>query len=251
MSYPIPPSAIAWLKNSTAIRYLHRFDRSCNVLNQNDALLSFVLPSIGLGPFSLIVPENVMETLRRGEVVRVLDGGRLEIGDWRLEIGEETAVWNPVPQWANLKSHSFAMHSVPLLPQIIQERFDYLLEQIRAENEAEVALAVQRLAGLGDGLTPVGDDVLMGVLFALWVEQPDSPLIPLIGNTAVPLTTTLSAAFLKSAVAGEATIHWHELAEGHPQAKEKILSIGYSSGAAAWQGFVQTIDKSREKREKS
>ncbi|MEM7334860.1 MAG: DUF2877 domain-containing protein [Chloroflexota bacterium] len=214
------------------------------MLNQNDELLSFVLPSIGLGPFSLIVPEKGIEHLVSGRGIHISDAGRtVEIGDWKLEIGQEPEIWDPVPQWSHLKNVQFSMSldNFASLPELVQTRFDQLLVQIAAKDHIEVVKATQKLAGLGEGLTPIGDDLLIGVLFALWVNQPDSELIPLIGNTAVPLTTTLSGAFLKSAVAGEATIHWHNLANHHPDAKQKILSIGHTSGAAAWTGFAQTL----------
>jgi len=57
-------------------------------------------------------------------------------------------------------------------------------------------------------------------------------------DTAVPRTTTLSAAFLRAAGDGEATIHWHDLADGRPGAMDRILAIGATSGRDAWIGFT-------------
>ncbi len=244
--YPIPPRALAWLKNSETIRYLHRFDRSCNLLNQNDELLSFVLPSIGLGPFSLIVPEKVVHTLTNGTSVQLIEGQWLVVDGQKLKLPQETAVWNPVPDWSKLQNKAFDLQGVLPLPERIQALLEILMLYLRNNDEHQIFQVTLKLAGLGEGLTPIGDDVLMGVIFGLWVDRPKSPMISLIGNTAVPRTTTLSGAFLKTAVAGEATIHWHELANDKPSAKQKILSIGHTSGAAAWTGFVKTLELKRK-----
>jgi hypothetical protein len=91
---------------------------------------------------------------------------------------------------------------------------------------------------LGKGLTPTGDDVLMGVIYGLWVWYPQRDWIRLIVETAVPRTTSLSAAFLRAAEDGEATFHWHDLVNGRAGAVNQILSIGHSSGRDAWAGFT-------------
>ncbi|MEJ2749006.1 MAG: DUF2877 domain-containing protein, partial [Anaerolineae bacterium] len=95
-------------------------------------------------------------------------------------------------------------------------------------------------AGRGGGLTPVGDDVLLGVLYGLWVWQPRRDWMEMMVETAVPRTTTLSANFLRAAAAGEAVWQWHELVNGRAHAVTPILSIGHSSGSDAWAGFVYT-----------
>jgi hypothetical protein len=69
-----------------------------------------------------------------------------------------------------------------------------------------------QLAGLGQGLTPAGDDFIMGVVLAAWIIHPRevaSVLAEEITKIAVPLTTSLSASWLRSAGRGEAGILWH------------------------------------------
>ena len=68
-------------------------------------------------------------------------------------------------------------------------------------------------------------------------------------NVAAPLTTSLSAAWLRSAGRGEAGILWHEffdaLSLGDSSAIQlqitKLLSIGHTSGADALAGFIAFI----------
>jgi hypothetical protein len=67
-----------------------------------------------------------------------------------------------------------------------------------------------------------------------------------IASTAASLTTTLSAAYLKSAAAGECIDHWHRLftALAQPdvdvlaQATKSLMSIGHTSGADGLAGFL-------------
>jgi hypothetical protein len=152
---------------------------------------------------------------------------------------DSTSIWNAAPDWSRLRhepgTNWLASTS---LPTAVETQLELLLKAIGGEDKVAAANAVGALAGLGSGLTPAGDDVLLGVLFALWIWFPQRSWIDLIVETAVPRTTTLSAAFLRAAAAGEATIHWHDLVNGHHEAVANILAIGHSSGADAWTGFL-------------
>jgi len=109
--------------------------------------------------------------------------------------------------------------------------------------------AAQQLAGLGIGLTPAGDDFLLGAVLAAWIIHPPEiagVLAEEIANTAAPFTTSLSAAWLRSAGKGGAGILWHEFFDAlisvDPfnirDSMDKILAIGETSGADALAGFV-------------
>jgi hypothetical protein len=108
--------------------------------------------------------------------------------------------------------------------------------------------AAKKLSGLGHGLTPSGDDFILGALYAVWIIYPletASALANDVATAAAPLTTSLSAAWLRSAGRGEAGILWHTffdaLVAGDEvrikESVEKILSIGETSGADALSGF--------------
>jgi hypothetical protein len=114
--------------------------------------------------------------------------------------------------------------------------------------------ATQKLAGLGVGLTPAGDDFILGAIYAAWIIHPleiASLLAKEIANTAAPLTTSLSAAWLRSAGRGEAGILWHEFfdtlistnAVRIQKSVDKILAVGETSGADALAGFFGTMGK--------
>jgi hypothetical protein len=108
-----------------------------------------------------------------------------------------------------------------------------------------------KLAGLGQGLTPAGDDFLMGAIYATWIIHPHeiaSTLAKEIAEFAAPLTTSLSAAWLRSAGKGEAGILWHNLfnslilpVSSLESPVSQILSTGETSGADALSGFIRTF----------
>ena len=105
------------------------------------------------------------------------------------------------------------------------------------------------LAGLGFGLTPAGDDFLLGAMVAIWSAFPSGEAAALAGSIAVasaPLTTRLSAAWLQAAARGEVAAPWHDLLAGVTarsrervlSAAERILDMGHTSGADALAGLA-------------
>jgi len=120
---------------------------------------------------------------------------------------------------------------------------------------ADIATAktiASQLAGLGSGLTPAGDDFIMGAIYAAWIIHPHEvakALAKEITNTAAPLTTSLSAAWLGSAGRGEAGSLWHELFDALvvgdkieiQKTMDNILAVGETSGADAMAGFIRTV----------
>jgi hypothetical protein len=113
------------------------------------------------------------------------------------------------------------------------------------------AAAVAELAGLGEGLTPAGDDYLVGALHALWAVRGEGAreFALEVAGVAAPRTTSLSGAWLEAAARGEAAPAWRHLCEALAsgdetavkRAIENVLSMGHTSGAAALAGFTATL----------
>jgi hypothetical protein len=111
---------------------------------------------------------------------------------------------------------------------------------------------VAKLAGLGIGATPAGDDWLVGGTLAFWSMLPDTKaesIGALIARIAAPRTTPLSAAWLRAAARGECHEHWHALL-GSIQADDEgaawaaataLIQHGHTSGADALTGFVMVL----------
>ena len=127
-----------------------------------------------------------------------------------------------------------------LLPAVVQAGS-------RRGDEERLRTGAARLAGLGEGLTPAGDDFLSGVMLCAWLAHPDpAQYCRMILDACSPRTTVLSWAFLRSAAVGECSAPWHRLLNTMPDgsvdqlghAAREILSVGHTSGADALAGFL-------------
>jgi hypothetical protein len=104
------------------------------------------------------------------------------------------------------------------------------------------ASVVADLVGWGEGLTPLGDDVLCGWLAAHRAAGVATPAVDDAVREALPRTTTLSATLLECALAGEvADLAADYLrALGTPRAgaaRAALTTLGHSSGAGLAHGI--------------
>jgi hypothetical protein len=116
-----------------------------------------------------------------------------------------------------------------------------------AGEESLLPAAVAQLAGLGSGLTPAGDDFLVGAMLWGWLAHPQPQrFCAALAEPAVSRTTVLSAAFLQAAARGECSDVWHRLLQVLAAGQERrlvaavtaILAHGQTSGADALAGFL-------------
>jgi len=269
----IAPNARDWLANSRHPRILHVFDRACNLINERREILSIVTQQIGNGPFNLVVEDDVLFSehlnLPAKRLISVFPN-QLNLGDLIINTGN-AKIWSPRPDWETLHARrneilnqlmslpitnyqargldmGFATSAQPYstTTSLPAKR---LISALSTANIPSSLTATQKLAGLGIGLTPAGDDFIIGALLAAWIIHPVDVarvLAEEITNIAAPLTTSLSAAWLKSAGGGEAGILWHQffdaLISANPvhvqEAMDKILAVGETSGADALAGFI-------------
>jgi hypothetical protein len=114
--------------------------------------------------------------------------------------------------------------------------------------------AAGELAGLGAGLTPAGDDFLMGAMLALWSSADPSQArrtCRTLLDAAGPKTNRLSRAWMRAAADGEAAEAWHGLVQAVIQgqaravrrAGQQIIMQGHTSGADALTGYVVIASK--------
>jgi hypothetical protein len=264
-----------WLANTCHPRILHIFDRACNLINEGGEVLSVVTPDIGNGPFNLVLEDDlcISECLGLQSLITV-SGNQLTLGD--LTINTDNAkLWSPRPDWERLHARkddiANQLTKLPItkyqfcglntsLTTNVQDYSTTRLQSLISNLSSALATAdissalkiTSHLAGLGAGLTPAGDDFIMGAMYAARILHPPeiaSVLTQEIANTAAPLTTSLSAAWLKSAGRGEAGILWHEffnaLVSSNTDAVQlqitKLLSVGHTSGADALAGFIDSF----------
>ena len=278
----LTPAARRWLAASTAARVLSTFDRACNLVNQDNAILTLVTSERRLTPFAMVVggddPTPFQAVSETSAVTVSVE--QLLVGSLSVRI-ETSNVWDPVPDWKAIHQ-TFAEHPTRLreLAQMVVElSLDGSLLGLYTPDPAHVAgleravrdrawrgavdlvrglvigmdqrinIGVKLLAGLGMGLTPAGDDFLVGVLLALWAGlygEGRAEFAAAIAKGAAPLTTTLSAAYLHAAANGECLAYWHILfaavrvgdAEVMRMAAKSLMTIGHTSGADGLAGFL-------------
>jgi hypothetical protein len=260
------------------------FDRACNLVNAEGDVLAVVTSERGLTPFGLMVAAGERAPFRELTPASAVHGtpDRLWLGP--LEIDAAGArLWQPAPDWPAIRRlfagrealaalgaqaagqgpagsllALFAPEGPGLaLPAALRQRAQpaarELVAGLRAGDVEAAAAGARRLAGLGGGLTPAGDDFILGALLAVCAGlygadvEPFAPgIAAAVATAAAPLTTTLSGAYLRAAGRGECSAYWHDLcaallrpeAGGVPDALAALLAVGHTSGADALAGFL-------------
>jgi hypothetical protein len=283
----IAPKAKNWLKNSRQARVLHVFQTALNLINEHDQVFSLVTPTIGNGPFSMVVKKaNFTNFADSSTTIQIIEHN-LWIGDVPCPCNQIT-VWWPRPDWDSLRSQKkYIATQIKSIEALIHEHGSadsfsqiftrtgckpgYLQNKIagaardaienlsKGLNTQDLLLvqdAVKQLAGLGLGLTPSGDDCLMGVIYGLWSAYPQAFAVQcakLIYRTAKGKTNHLSTAWLGAAAEGETGEIWHDLfssflAQKNALTKKsitRILATGHTSGSDALGGFTLAIKNAK------
>lgn len=278
----ITAAALAWIKAKPRARVLHQFNAAVNLVTHTGQVLSLVAGEKDRGPFSVVVslPDGTgfRELFSPEAEVRTRCDG-LAIGGLEIDLSAGE-LWDPSPPWNQIRAagDQFAAQ-LPLIGAVIvrsqQNRNNSALPTVSAGlldaelfdrtgvefcndlldgDEARSRKSIRRLLGNGQGLTPAGDDFLLGVLLAAHIFLPRGKLkiiLDLIRAEAENRTTILSAAWLLAAAAGECSMRWHEFfvsvstgnTERIEQALEEICAQGFSSGHDALQGFYTLAEE--------
>lgn len=246
---------------------LATFQRSAYV-DLDGRIVALVASDLELGPFTIVLNDfgAVREHCAAGPVA--LDGGLLRIGAADIDL-RAAAIWNPaLPSPAGAGAARDAAidtllaaappgsiapllqpgrASGPLLGPL-SRGLDALADLLDDAEAADAAWrdAAVKIAGRGPGLTPSGDDLLMGIVLALvvWPHLAGTERIPdLLVDAARSKTTRISGAYLDAARRGWAAEPWHALmralddAASTRAAVRRIARIGETSGADALTGF--------------
>ena len=261
-AHSLAPDARNWLANPCQPRILHIFDQACNLINERREVLSVVTPAIGNGPFNLVIEDDVLFSGYLNLESPISNyPNLLNLGDLTIHI-QNAKLWSPRPDWEILhvrRDDVFAIlsklpvndYESPGSQRSVQFSNSLASALVNADVPASV-IAARELAGLGIGLTPAGDDFIMGAIYATWIIHPPEiagVLAEKIANIAAPLTTSLSAAWLRSAGRGEAGILWHQFFDALlsadqvaiQESMDKIIVIGETSGADALFGFLSLL----------
>ncbi len=247
---------------------VHR--RACNLRSPQGVLLGLVNPELGNGPFHAVLAQPADHAWLAQGLVQ----GRLT-----LDVAGATA-WDPwLGRWkvedGRRKTGKGGGRDLtpPLAPPPVEREEgrprrwqgegrgaqspNPLAQALRAGDPERLQETVRALAGRGPGLTPAGDDFLLGLMAGLWLfpEQLNPrwtvpEVCQRIAELAVPRTTTLSGAWLRWAGQGAFSQPWHALAQAlaaddPPQlarAVDAILAVGATSGQDALAGFAAWVE---------
>ncbi len=130
--------------------------------------------------------------------------------------------------------------------------WQHLNALVREDNRSEAfQQAARYLVGRGKGLTPSGDDILLGFFLVLKLFGQDAGLTQALLDFAAQSTTAVSAAYLKNLVNGSVSEYFQafcqavalEYPNGLRSAIEKIKTIGSTSGFDSLLGMSLGIRK--------
>lgn len=286
---------LALYDSPAPLRVLSAHQHAINLVTPTNTVFAFVTPHHGHGPFHVVISPTLLAQCQRQPALYLRDH-TVQAGAIIVPLAKFTR-WNPhLPALQVDPSHGFdilyrryhqrgqpalglvnlatatqsttaAMPS--LMPALVdgttqyyyqraQQATELLSQGLSASNTQLIADGATLLAGLGPGLTPAGDDFLVGLLAAFYALGPHcaqrqwpawQAYTGVIAHTANRYTTQLSAAWLTHAGAGAFGEAWHHLLyalnANQPQAitacADRILATGATSGADALGGFLWAL----------
>lgn len=254
------------------------FHKAVNIVDVHGTVYTILSIDMDRGPMSMTVDVSdfLLHGIRSEEPVKTLDG-RLWVGDKSMDFLEAEPYGLTLPRFSMtpllkenvLKCRDFLKRneSIEVSPyyqemdRMIAERISGLKRAVVHEDMDSALAAGRSLLGLGQGLTPSGDDILLG-FFAV-IRMKDSPLgvfqeLPhrmLIG--AEEQTNILSlfglirgaSGLVREKISGfmDALIY----KENIEKELHMILSIGHTSGRDITEGILSIIETIIEKENKN
>jgi Protein of unknown function (DUF2877) len=217
-------------------RVLAWFPKACYVQGQ-DGLVTLVGPGVHDGPLYLVL-ERDLPRFEAGAPAAISPDA-VELPGCAVDASAATP-WRgalPHPDRIRAAAESVANAAAEAAGEALLPRAGFEAHPLVERGELEGAAAV--LAGLGPGLTPSGDDVLGGVLFARRAVGGSEVEARLAAVAESVRTNTIARAFLRWAARGQALSPVHELVEaavrGDPDAAgsaaRALAAVGESSGA--------------------
>ncbi len=260
---------------------LAAFPRSC-YLDLDGRIVALIAPALLNGPLNIVVDADAWGDRAAAGAVATSTDRVLRIGGGvEIELAG-AVVWNAALQpWPEEQVNKLR-DNLPMLQGLLKSEApegglarlvtgghgptgaDGPLDRTAAPAVADLAGGLRRrdahlaahaartLAGLGPGLTPSGDDVLLGCLLALVVlpaEGTDGIREAIVSATR-DRTTRISQAYLHAAAQGEAGEPWHHLiaamAAGSTArvtgAARRVMAFGETSGSDMLAGFLLSVN---------
>lgn len=276
-----------WQRGFTA-HVVGSFDEACDLATEDGGIVALVHQRVGKGPLNIVVDESrfSFQDLSRG-LPAILVKDDLILGDFLSVFLGEAQVWEP--RWPLSKGEADQPRRKANLEKLwrylavsgqrrgllvillgasggggrslddaflktARRAMEGLMTALRAGDAQGIAHQAGRLVGLGPGLTPAGDDYLIGLMWGLraWPYLLEGSGLGVeevckhIWEAVKGRTTLLSAAFLRIAREGLPNEAWEDLlvevsdgdGAGMRKAVQRALDCGAMSGADALAGFL-------------
>lgn len=279
------PAAKSWLATTKNARVVGSFNRAFNLVNENGDFLSVLAPDTGNAPFAILLadaPDRLQDSVGKDAIVSIRKNS-LVVNNLTIDFSQ-SSLWHPRPDWDAMKAGkamivdgtgvlllllreqapTYSLASLITMAPSINEIVDSNMLAVTSDAVRQFCIGLanrdpnnmltgaQALAGLGLGLTPAGDDFLLGALHALWaISEPEQAarISEMIVSVAAPRTTHLSAAWMRAAARGEASERWHKMLGALytgaittiERAAQDVMAIGNTSGTDALTGFVMAM----------
>lgn len=256
---------------SFAYRLHSRFSHAINWMNAEGEMVAFLSEDLPNGPNTLIVDIESFDDWALNESVMLTkspQGLSLSNTNINLMILEDVQIWHTkLPRLSKVNGdailaiHLFLSLNNGDLQEIekkiyhqLDDNHRALCQAIQAKNYDDVILCIQRNIGLGLGLTPSGDDRLVGFLLGCYIQsRRNMDLLESI-QKAIAIshdrTNDISYAMLKCATEGRfnewlmmlSEVICHHDSKALDDAIQNVFSIGSRSGGDMLKGFVLSLE---------
>jgi Protein of unknown function (DUF2877) len=191
------------------VRVVAAFRKATYLRAPAGGMVVLTAPGAPRGPLHVPLPE--LPPVVIGERLAVIDGGLLVEGTrwcstvppWQGAVPDRITLRVAQPLAAQL------FHTLPtpelLVPGTLLARTGTLVRQGNLAGVAEL------IGGRGAGLTPVGDDVLAGLLLAAWLLASPTRRVGLRRVARLSHTNRIAAAYLDTAAQGQSIAPVHDL----------------------------------------
>lgn len=256
---------------SFTYRLHSRFSHAINWMNAEGEMVTFLSEDLPNGPNTLIVDIESFDDWALNKSVMLAKSSQgllLSNTNINLMILEDVQIWrtklprlSKVNGDAILAIHLFLSLNNGDLQEIekkiyhqLDDNHRALCQAIQAKNYDDVILCIQRNIGLGLGLTPSGDDRLVGFLLGCFIQsRRNIDLLEAI-QKAIAIshdrTNDISYAMLKCAAEGRfnewlmmlSEVICHHDSKALDDAIQNVFSIGSRSGGDMLKGLVLSLE---------
>lgn len=270
-----------------------QFERSANLAPYPFLLIALTSPALGLSPFGLAAREDLAPLLP--ELSRA---GGLRYHDGHFWAGSRTLLAlapdppyrtqlepsSPVPGLAAASFHQLLAEASPGPRKGLAEllaswepggsietteqlsgwvhRAAPAIAQFRSAPASQIAQAARRLIGLGLGLTPSGDDFLLGFVAARTAQSAEDEVRSLriqLAHHAMKATPLVSATYLRHGLQGRFSSHLKQLLdllhsprcspEATRLAIDQVIRVGSTSGRDALMGLLMGLYRHEQQKD--